>query len=132
MGVKAGLDPRIMLDVINSGTGRNTATEDKFGRVVLPRLFNLGFTTGLMTKDLKLCLAEGKALGVPMEVAQAVTRMLEIACDEIGPDEEPFVNDQRVPIPREPEDDYTDAMARRRREFVAERTGAKLDHVTFR
>ena len=32
MGVKAGLDPRIMLDVINSGTGRNTATEDKFGR----------------------------------------------------------------------------------------------------
>ena len=88
MGVKAGLDPRIMLDVINSGTGRNTATEDKFGRVVLPRLFNLGFTTGLMTKDLKLCLAEGKALGVPMEVAQAVTRMLEIACDEIGPDED--------------------------------------------
>ncbi len=88
MGVKAGLDPRIMLDVINSGTGRNTATEDKFGRVVLPRLFNLGFTTGLMTKDLKLCLAEGKALGVPMEVAQAVTRMLEIACDEIGPDQD--------------------------------------------
>jgi hypothetical protein len=46
MGVKAGLDPRIMLDVINSGSGRNTATEDKFGRVVLPRLFNLGFTKG--------------------------------------------------------------------------------------
>src|SRR5262245_40848335 len=44
MGVKAGLDPRIMLDVINAGTGRNTATEDKFGRVVLPRAFNLGFT----------------------------------------------------------------------------------------
>ncbi|MGZ3283271.1 MAG: NAD(P)-dependent oxidoreductase, partial [Xanthobacteraceae bacterium] len=60
MGVKAGLDPRIMLDVINSGTGRNTATEDKFGRVVLPRTFNLGFTVGLMTKDLKLCLSEGK------------------------------------------------------------------------
>jgi 3-hydroxyisobutyrate dehydrogenase-like beta-hydroxyacid dehydrogenase len=88
MGVKAGLDPRIMLDVINSGTGRNTATEDKFGRVVLPRLFNLGFTTGLMSKDLKLCLAEGKALGVPMEVAETVTRMLQRACDEIGPDKD--------------------------------------------
>jgi 3-hydroxyisobutyrate dehydrogenase-like beta-hydroxyacid dehydrogenase len=88
MGVKAGLDPRIMLDVINAGTGRNSATEDKFGRVVLPRLFNLGFTTGLMTKDLKLCLAEGEALGVPMEVAQTVTRMLEIACAEIGPDQD--------------------------------------------
>jgi 3-hydroxyisobutyrate dehydrogenase-like beta-hydroxyacid dehydrogenase len=88
MGVKAGLDPKIMLDVINSGSGRNTATEDKFGRVVLPRLFNLGFTTGLMAKDLRLCLAEGNALGVPMEVAQAVTRMLQLACDEIGPDKD--------------------------------------------
>jgi 3-hydroxyisobutyrate dehydrogenase-like beta-hydroxyacid dehydrogenase len=86
MGVKAGLDPRIMLDVINSGTGRNTATEDKFGRLVLPRTFNLGFTVGLMTKDLKLCLGEGKALGVPMEVAEAVTRALQTACDENGPD----------------------------------------------
>jgi 3-hydroxyisobutyrate dehydrogenase-like beta-hydroxyacid dehydrogenase len=88
MGVKAGLDPRIMLDVINAGTGRNTATEDKFGRVVLPRAFNLGFTVGLMTKDLKLCLAEGEALGVPMEVAEAVTRMLQLACDENGPDKD--------------------------------------------
>ena len=39
------------------------------------------------------------------------------------------MNDDRVPIPRDADDDYTDAMARRRREFVAERTGAKLDHV---
>jgi 3-hydroxyisobutyrate dehydrogenase-like beta-hydroxyacid dehydrogenase len=88
MGVKAGLDPRIMLDVINSGTGRNTATEDKFGRVVLPRTFDLGFTVGLMTKDLKLCLGEGKALGVPMQVAEAVTRLLQTACDENGPDKD--------------------------------------------
>jgi 3-hydroxyisobutyrate dehydrogenase-like beta-hydroxyacid dehydrogenase len=88
MGVKAGLDPHIMLDVINAGTGRNTATEDKFGRVVLPRAFNLGFTVGLMNKDLKLCLAEGKALGVPMEVAETVAHMLQIACDENGPDKD--------------------------------------------
>jgi 3-hydroxyisobutyrate dehydrogenase-like beta-hydroxyacid dehydrogenase len=88
MGVKAGLDPQTMLDVINSGTGRNTATEDKFGRVVLPRAFNLGFTVGLMTKDLKLCLGEGKALGVPMQVAEAVTRVLQTACDENGPDKD--------------------------------------------
>jgi 3-hydroxyisobutyrate dehydrogenase-like beta-hydroxyacid dehydrogenase len=88
MGVKAGLDPSIMLSVINSGTGRNTATEDKFGRVVLPRTFNLGFTVGLMTKDLKLCLSEGKSLGVPMDVAEAVTRLLQTACDENGPDKD--------------------------------------------
>jgi len=29
MGVKAGVDPKIMLDVINAGSGRNTASADK-------------------------------------------------------------------------------------------------------
>jgi 3-hydroxyisobutyrate dehydrogenase-like beta-hydroxyacid dehydrogenase len=54
--------------------------------VVLPRLFNLGFTTGLMIKDVRLCVEEGKALGVPMEVAETVTRMLQMACEEVGAD----------------------------------------------
>jgi len=43
---------------------------------------------GLMTKDLKLCLSEGQALGVPMDVAEAVTRLLQTACDENGPDKD--------------------------------------------
>jgi 3-hydroxyisobutyrate dehydrogenase-like beta-hydroxyacid dehydrogenase len=86
MGVKAGLDPRIMLDVINAGTGRNTATEDKFGRVVLPGKFDLGFTAGLMMKDVKLYLAEAKALGVPMEIIESVVRLFQLTCDELGPE----------------------------------------------
>ncbi|HEX6572958.1 MAG TPA: hydroxymethylglutaryl-CoA reductase [Steroidobacteraceae bacterium] len=39
------------------------------------------------------------------------------------------MNDDRVPIPRDAQDDYTGPMAQRRREFVAERTGARLEHV---
>jgi 3-hydroxyisobutyrate dehydrogenase-like beta-hydroxyacid dehydrogenase len=86
MGVKAGLDPRIMLDVINAGSGRNTATEDKFPRRVLPGTFNLGFTSALMKKDVGLALSEAKALGVPMDIGEAVARALQLACDEVGPD----------------------------------------------
>ena len=86
MGVKAGLDPRVMLDVINAGTGRNTATEHKFPKIILPGTFDLGFTNALMIKDVKLCLSEASTLGVPMEVAQAVMRLLQLACDEIGAD----------------------------------------------
>jgi 3-hydroxyisobutyrate dehydrogenase-like beta-hydroxyacid dehydrogenase len=86
MGVKAGLDPRVMLDVINSGTGRNTATEHKFPKIILPRTFDLGFTNGLMIKDVKLCLSEATNLGVPMQVAEAVMRLLQQACDEMGAD----------------------------------------------
>jgi len=88
MGVKAGLDPRIMLDVINAGSGRNTATEDKFPKRVLPRTFNLGFTAGLMTKDVGLALSEAKALGVPMDIGEAVMRALKLACAEIGADKD--------------------------------------------
>src|SRR5262249_61539017 len=36
MGVKAGLDPSIMVDVINAGTGRNTPTPTHFPRTLIP------------------------------------------------------------------------------------------------
>src|SRR5262249_26213098 len=35
LGVKAGLDPDVMLDVINAGSGRNNATTDKIPKFVL-------------------------------------------------------------------------------------------------
>ena len=86
MGVKAGLDPAIMLEVINAGSGRNTATEHKFPKVVLPRRFDFGFTNGLMRKDVELALSEASSLGVPMNVTQAVAAALRLACEEIGSD----------------------------------------------
>jgi 3-hydroxyisobutyrate dehydrogenase-like beta-hydroxyacid dehydrogenase len=88
MGVKAGLDPRVMLDVINAGSGRNTASESKFPRNILPRTFDQGFSNGLMMKDVMLCLAEAQALGVPMAVIETVAQMLQRACDEIGSDQD--------------------------------------------
>ena len=86
MGVKAGLDPKIMLDVINTGSGRNSATQDKFPKSVLPRTFDFGFSTGLMYKDVRLCLEEAEFLGVPMWVAPAVRQMWMQACSEVGSD----------------------------------------------
>ena len=88
MGVKAGLDPRIMCDVINASSGRSTATEQKFPNVVLPRKFNLGFTAGLMMKDVNLFLAEAQALGVPTRVCEAVAALLKLTCDENGADQD--------------------------------------------
>jgi 3-hydroxyisobutyrate dehydrogenase-like beta-hydroxyacid dehydrogenase len=86
MGVKAGLDPAVMLDVINSGSGRNTATQDKFPRCVLPRRFDFGFATELLYKDVRLCLEEGERLGVPMMVGNAVRQLLAVAKASEGPD----------------------------------------------
>jgi len=86
MGVKAGLDPKQMIEVINSGSGRNTATQDKIPRCVLPRSFDFGFAIGLLNKDIRLCLQEADALGVPMPVGSAVRQMLSIATASEGPE----------------------------------------------
>jgi 3-hydroxyisobutyrate dehydrogenase-like beta-hydroxyacid dehydrogenase len=84
MGVKAGLDPAVMIDVINAGSGMNTASRDKFPRSILPRSFDFGFATGLMVKDVRLCLEEAKSLGLSMEVAEAVGRLWEVVIREMG------------------------------------------------
>jgi 3-hydroxyisobutyrate dehydrogenase-like beta-hydroxyacid dehydrogenase len=86
MGVKSGLDPSIMIDVINAGSGMNTASRDKFPRAVLPRSFDFGFATGLMVKDVRLCLDEMKSLGLSMEVAEAVGRLWEVVIRDMGPE----------------------------------------------
>src|ERR1700683_903692 len=85
-GFKAGLDPHQMLDVINAGTGRNTMTEDKVAKAILPGTFNLGFTAGLLSKDVNLFLAEREALGVTTNVIDAVAVVLKRTCDELGPE----------------------------------------------
>jgi len=86
MGVKSGLDPKVMVDVINSGSGMNTASRDKFPRSVLPRSFDFGFATGLMVKDVRLAIEEMRSLGLSMEVAEAVGRLWETVIKEQGAD----------------------------------------------
>lgn len=86
MGVKAGLDPTVMLEVLNASSGRNTATEDKFPRCVVTRRFDFGFATGLSFKDVRLCVEEAEALGVPMVVGSAVRQMLSITQSQFGAD----------------------------------------------
>ena len=85
MGVKAGLDPQMIVDVINSGSGRNSATQDKIPRCVIPRTFDFGFALALLNKDVRLCLEEADAMGVPMVVGNAVRNLLNIAAASEGP-----------------------------------------------
>jgi 3-hydroxyisobutyrate dehydrogenase-like beta-hydroxyacid dehydrogenase len=84
MGVKAGVDPKVMLDAINAGSGRNSATQDKFPRSVLPGTFDFGFATGLLYKDARLCVDEAEALGVPMVLGSLVRQMLAVTQAKYG------------------------------------------------
>jgi 3-hydroxyisobutyrate dehydrogenase-like beta-hydroxyacid dehydrogenase len=84
MGVKAGLDAKVLIDIINAGSGRNSATQDKFPRAILPGTFDFGFATGLSYKDVRLCVDEAEALGVPMIVGAAVRQMLAVTQAKFG------------------------------------------------
>ncbi|WP_343227793.1 NAD(P)-dependent oxidoreductase [Sphingobium phenoxybenzoativorans] len=86
MGVKAGLDPKVMLDVLNASSGQNSATKDKFPRAVVTRTFDFGFATGLSLKDVRLCLEEAEALGVPMMLGNLSKTMLNITAAQFGPE----------------------------------------------
>jgi len=85
MGVKAGLDPAVMCDIINASTGRNSATQDKFPRAVLPGTFDFGFKTSLSYKDVKMCVDEAEALGVPMVGGGVVRQFLAATQAKYGP-----------------------------------------------
>jgi 3-hydroxyisobutyrate dehydrogenase-like beta-hydroxyacid dehydrogenase len=86
MGVKAGLDASQMIDIINAGSGRNTATDGKFPRSILPRTFDYGFTNAHMYKDVKLCLEVAEEIGVPMWVGAAVRQLWAYSANHMGPD----------------------------------------------
>ncbi|RJG00178.1 NAD(P)-dependent oxidoreductase [Noviherbaspirillum sedimenti] len=75
MGAKAGLSAETMLNVINVSSGRNMATEKYFPAAVLTRRFDFGFKTELMYKDVRLCVEEAEALGVPMWIAGTVKQV---------------------------------------------------------
>jgi 3-hydroxyisobutyrate dehydrogenase-like beta-hydroxyacid dehydrogenase len=86
MGVKAGLDPKVMIEIINAGSGRNSATQDKFPRAILPGTFDFGFATGLSYKDVRLCVDEAEVLGVPMILGAVVRQMLAVTNAKFGAD----------------------------------------------
>jgi 3-hydroxyisobutyrate dehydrogenase-like beta-hydroxyacid dehydrogenase len=86
LGVKAGLDPQVMLDVLNASSGRNTASADKFPNHVLTRRFDFGFSTGLALKDVRLCLEEAAAFEAPMTLGFAVQQLLAETEDTFGAD----------------------------------------------
>lgn len=78
-GVKAGLDAKTMLDVINVSSGRSFATLERIPQCALDRGFPLRFTTELLLKDVKMCIDEAEKLGAAMWVSPAARQFLSFA-----------------------------------------------------
>ncbi len=85
LGVRAGLDPGTLLDVIHVSSGANNAASDKFPKQVLTRAFAHGFRLDLMAKDVHLALDEARRRGVPMVLGSTVEELWGLA-DATGDD----------------------------------------------
>lgn len=64
VGRRAGVEPEVLLDVLNASTGRNNATENKLAQFVLSRSFDSGFALRLMSKDVDIAATVAADLGI--------------------------------------------------------------------
>jgi 3-hydroxyisobutyrate dehydrogenase len=85
IGSRFGLDPALMVDVLNSSTGMNNSTQKKFKQFVLSRRFDAGFGLDLMVKDLSIALEVGREGQVPTPFAALCREMWASAAALLGP-----------------------------------------------
>lgn len=64
VGKAFGLDPRVLIDVINASTGKNSTTERKIPQQVFTGAFASGFQLALMTKDVGIAASVARRVGV--------------------------------------------------------------------
>jgi 3-hydroxyisobutyrate dehydrogenase len=73
LGVKAGLDPMTIYEVVKASSGGSKALE-RIPRALIPRDFDPGFKVALMNKDLETFTTIAKELHVPVSFANVAQR----------------------------------------------------------
>jgi 3-hydroxyisobutyrate dehydrogenase len=84
VGKKFGLNPAVMVDILNASTGMNNSTQQKFKQFVLSGSFASGFALDLMVKDIGIALDVAKDLGVTVPFAALCQNLWSSAQAELG------------------------------------------------
>jgi 3-hydroxyisobutyrate dehydrogenase len=74
-GMRAGLDLRQMIDVINVSTGSSFMSTHVFPESVFPGTFDTGFSGALLSKDLNLYAESIKTKNIPHEIGDTVVQL---------------------------------------------------------
>ena len=72
IGHEFGLDPRVMLDVVNTSTGRSFNTEVVLKEDVITGRYGTGFALGLLAKDVGIAADLAEAVGVDAPACRLV------------------------------------------------------------
>ncbi len=85
IGSHFGLNPGLMVDVLNASTGISNSSQKKYRQFVLSRRFDSGFGLDLMVKDLGIALGVARDTGTAVPFA-ALCRELSVAAQALlGP-----------------------------------------------
>lgn len=75
MGVKAGLDPKVLNDVLNAGSGQNYTTTHKIPAAILSGTFKYNGPLSIGLKDEALMLEEAERHGAPLWLAPRILEL---------------------------------------------------------
>jgi 3-hydroxyisobutyrate dehydrogenase len=70
-----GIDPALMIDILNQSSGRNSATLDKWPNQVLTGAYDAGFAAALLLKDLRLFQATARDENVAWPIGESVVEL---------------------------------------------------------
>ncbi len=84
VGHKFGLDPAVMVEILNASTGRNFSTEYTMKEHVLPRKFATGFALGLLAKDVAIAADLVEAIGAEAPVCRLLRELWAEAATAMG------------------------------------------------
>ena len=85
IGQRFGLDPALMVDVLNASTGMTNSSQKKFKQFVLSRRFDSGFGLDLMVKDLTIALEIGRETATPTPFSALCRELSASAAALLGP-----------------------------------------------
>jgi len=83
LGVKGGVGPQQMLDIIQNSTG-NSYVANRYGPPILNGDYDPSFTLGLAHKDMKLAVEMAASLGIRLPLCELTTDTYARALDTYG------------------------------------------------
>jgi 3-hydroxyisobutyrate dehydrogenase len=84
-GRQFGLDPDVMLTIVNSSSGRSGSTQVKWPKFILPETYDSGFGLRLMLKDMRIALQLEQEAGIPAPLGQAAVAAWAAAAEDLPP-----------------------------------------------
>jgi len=84
-GQRFGLDPDVIVDILNASSGMNNTTKNKLKQFMLSGTFGAGFATGLMAKDVRTALELAQAMKSPTLLAKPCTDIWNLMEKQLGP-----------------------------------------------